>query len=493
MVDYTKQILKGTTILFVFTIISSFLGYFIRMILTRKLTVEEYGLFYAILTLIIFLRIFRDLGISNSLTKFIPEFNTRQKYEKVKSIIIYVFGFNIIIVSIITLILLGFSNFLTNNYFKNPLAFTILLILILYFWFDAFVQTLRGTLLAFKKFYLYSFGDFGLNMIILSSILLFKGNLMMILAWSYVGATLFLIFFYLFFIQSIFNLSKYKILWSKKLFKKIFYFSLPVLFSGMSYILIGYTDTIMLTYFSLKQVGIYNAVLPTALLLLIIGRSIASIIFPVSSEMWAKKESNLLGIIVMKINRYIFLIILPFGLLLISFPALFLKILFGNEYVQGTLALQILVFGSIIYNVALVNNSILSAIGKPKITLRIILIAALLNIILNASLIPSFGINGAAFASAVSYGFILIVSTIKLSHYIKFKLPWLSWIKLFLLSIILLNVVAFLKTILNLNSLVEIFVCLAITFLIYILLTTLLKLWNYKELKELLNLLIKSK
>jgi O-antigen/teichoic acid export membrane protein len=46
-------------------------------------------------------------------------------------------------------------------------------------------------------------------------------------------------------------------------------------------------------------------------------------------------------------------------------------------------------------------------------TLKVFIIAASLNIILNAILIPNFGINGAAIATSVSFVFLNLISVIK--------------------------------------------------------------------------------
>lgn len=492
MANYTKQILRGSAILFVLTMLASFLGYIIRMLLTRKISVEEYGLFYAVLTFILFFKIFKDLGLNTALNKYVSEFNATKGYDKIKSVIAYVFIFNAVSATVITLLLLGFSGFLTKNYFKNELALKILIILLVYFWFDTFIQAIRGVLLGFKQSFLFSLGDFALNLIILVPIIFAKERLLETLAWSYAAAAVILTVFYLIFLVKTFDISKYKIIWSKKLFKDVLRFGIPVLFSSFGYILMGYTDTLMLTFFSLKDVGIYNVVLPTALMILIFGRSLGNIMFPISSEMWTKKMSKPLAQGIMKIHKYGFLIIVPIGLLLIAFPRLFLNVFFGGDYIRGALALQILVFAAVIYNIAIINNYVLSAIGKPQITLRIIIVAAVLNVVLNAVLIPFFSINGAALATFVCYAFVLIRSTVRLSHFIEFELPWLVWAKILGLGAVFLAVVTVLKMVISLNPFIEAFICVALASSLYVTLALRLKLWDYHELKNLVITFIKS-
>ena len=52
-----------------------------------------------------------------------------------------------------------------------------------------------------------------------------------------------------------------------------------------------------------------------------------------------------------------------------------------------------------------VNSGIFQGLGKPGIPMRILIVTAILDIILNILLIPKFGINGAAEASTVSFIF----------------------------------------------------------------------------------------
>lgn len=485
--NYTKQVLRGSAILFVFTVLAAFFGYIIRMVLTRRLSVEEYGLFYAIFTFLVFIRIFRGMGMNSALNKFIAEFNILKKYDKIKTMILCTFVFNIVITTLIVIALVILSGFLAENYFKSPLSIQILSILLIYFWVDTLIFSLKAIMMGFKKSFLFSFGDFALNLTVLLVIIFVQASLIHTLAWGYVVASVLLLIFYLFFLHRTFNLFKYRITKPKEMFLKLLRFGFPMLFSGLGYMLMGYTDTLMLTYHSLEQVGIYNAALPTSVMLLIFGRAIANIMFPVSSELNAAKKHKHLSQWITKIHKYGFLFILPFGLLLIAFPDLFLRVFFGPEYVKGALALQLLVTGSILYNIGIINTSIISAIGKPKAVFKIVFIAAIVNFILNWITIPIFGINGAAMTSFISYLLVLFLSTAKLSHFVKFKFQWIIWLKILLLGIAFLVTTYILKQFLVLNPFLEAAICIAFSSIVYILLAYLLKLINLKEIKGLVN------
>ena len=64
-------------------IIAAFVGYIIRIVLARNLSVMEYGLFFAVSTLIGFIGVFIGLGTGEALVKYVPyrkTFKSRYQY-----------------------------------------------------------------------------------------------------------------------------------------------------------------------------------------------------------------------------------------------------------------------------------------------------------------------------------------------------------------------------------------------------------------------------
>ena len=91
---------------------------------------------------------------------------------------------------------------------------------------------------------------------------------------------------------------------------------------------------------------------------------------------------------------------------------------FGKEFIAGSVALSLLLFGRLIESMSGTGNYILQILGYETIVRNIMFIAALLNIVLNFILIPIYGINGAAFASMIS----IVFWNIMYIFYIKQKL-----------------------------------------------------------------------
>jgi O-antigen/teichoic acid export membrane protein len=286
------------------------------------------------------------------------------------------------------------------------------------------------------------------------------------------------------------NFFEVKFDWDKALIKKLVKFGIPVMIGWAGWYIISYTDTLLLTFFTkMDQVGLYNAALPTSNVLQYFSIAMAAVLLPMTSEMWARNHKEQLAAGVSLLYKYSFLMIIPISLAMFSFPEVVLNILFGAKYVAAANALRVLVIGTIFYVIAGTNFSVLSGIGKPKISSKIILIAAGINIILNLALIPFWGIIGSAIASATGFLVMLILSVIYLERNVSVSIPVWAWIKIAFLGLIFIGIIAYLKRILVMNPLLEAIVVCLVAGLVYIVLAFVLRIVSIKELKGIINIL----
>jgi len=184
------------------------------------------------------------------------------------------------------------------------------------------------------------------------------------------------------------------------------------------------------------------------------------------------------------LHKYLFLVITPLILTAIFYAKFFIITLFGEKYLSGYPALQILLIGVLFYVVASANHNFLAGIGKPKTVTIIILLAAVLNVLLNLLLIPRWGINGAALATTASYFLMLIFSTYKTPNYLNSPFPWKEWLTLIFPAISFLGVVYLVEKLLHLNIWLEIILSTAAGIIIYTILTYLFGLLVFDEIKH---------
>ena len=287
----------------------------------------------------------------------------------------------------------------------------------------------------------------------------------------------------------VFNFSKYKLIFSKRFGKKLFFFGLPFVFVSISAIVISQVDTLLLTYFrSLGEVAVYNVVLPLSMILLQFSSALAVILFPMCSELWAKGEKENLVKIINSIYKYSYAIIIPLGLVVFAFTPLILESFFGREYVQGALAMRILLMGVILYTIANVNQYVLAGIGKPKITAKIVGIVALFNFSGNLILIPYYGIVGAAIMTTLSYALALVLSLKYLHKYIELKIDYTSWVKMFFAGVLTVFMFYSLCSLFSFRLWVEFCLFGLVAIIFYVTLLLIFKIISFKELKLTLNL-----
>ena len=290
------------------------------------------------------------------------------------------------------------------------------------------------------------------------------------------------------FVQKEFSFFKYKIVNLKETTKELILFGLPLMAADIGGRVIGYTDTLMLTYFSsLSEVGIFNVILPSAFFFIQISSSISAIIFPISTELHFKKDVAKLAKGISLLHRYCFALAIPVIFALFAFADQFLLIFFGQNYVSGALAFRILLIGCMFFVLASVNNVIISSMGQPKEVTKIVLLSALLNVFLNLFFIPLFGIYGAATATSLAYALSLVLSTRMLVKETGVQPPYWHWIKLLLTAVVFVMVILYIMGMLHLNLYVEIAISLIAASLIYTLLLYLFNIIDFAELK--LNLL----
>lgn len=488
--SYTKKAVKGFAIVFIINIIAAFIGYLIRIVLARNLTVAEYGLFFAVFTLINLLAIFNNFGLSQALVKFIPGFLIKKKYDKIKNSIVIAFGMTFVTIIIISLLLFLFSDFLAKNYFKTPLAIPVLLLFILILFFSNLRTLLRSIFQAFQKMVIYVLiylAENALILILLFFFFAFKKNIF-IAVYSHIIAYVLIFIVFSLLLFKVFNFFKHKVAVKKDLVKRLFKFGIPVILSGIGGMIILYTDTLILTYFrSLEEVGIYNVVVPTVMMLMFFGKSIASVIFPMASELWARKKKKYLEDGLVMLEKYSFVIIVPLALIVLVFSKTILTLMFGAEYAIGATTMQVLIIGIIFFVIYAINSTLFSAIGKPEIGTKILLQGALINFILNLLVIPKLGMLGAAITSLITYFYVFILSVFKLRRFIKVRIPWVNWLKVFLSGGVMLGLVYWLKEIFFFNIYLKTIIICAVAGATYGLLIILLKVVSLKEIKKLIS------
>jgi O-antigen/teichoic acid export membrane protein len=176
----------------------------------------------------------------------------------------------------------------------------------------------------------------------------------------------------------------------------------PMLMTGSYSFFLTWTGTLVLGILASEaEVGVFNVVLKVAALLTFTLGAVNSIGASKFSECYNTGDMEGFKRITRHATRLIFWTTVPIGVILLAIPRTIIGI-FGDEIKSGAAALIILIIGYFTSAVSGPVGTILNMTGHQMVYQKIVFYAAIINILLNLTLIPEFGINGAAVAGTVS-------------------------------------------------------------------------------------------
>lgn len=161
----------------------------------------------------------------------------------------------------------------------------------------------------------------------------------------------------------------------------------------------GKVDIIMLSRMQgALAVGIYGVAIRTIEYLRIFREGASGAVFPRLSAIQSDSPSSM-GRVFGKVIGFFVLIYLPVAVLISLFAKDFLRIMFGEKYVDGSVALTILAWG-LLLNILSGPAAMVIIITKKKLAkfVPFVFFATILHILLNFWLIPKYSYIGAAIA-----------------------------------------------------------------------------------------------
>jgi len=488
--NYTKTLVRGSGIVFIVAIFSAILGYLLRILLARNLTIEEYGLFYAVFAFVNVIASFRTFGVGQALIKFIPEFKLNEDYSSIKKGICYYSLLQFFSFILIFGFIFLFADKLAIDYFKDLNSINLLLLLTLASTFAIFESLFHVLFLGYKKSGHYAFTTFFqmLLVVIVTFILLKFGVGYLAPAYGYLIASIIAgITYYILFRRVSPKFFKAKFNLDFKFFKKLTLFGLPLTAGAVIGSSIGQLDILIITYFTnLKDVALYSIAMPVSMLLRQFSKSISLILIPVSSEIYIKDKSLLIEGI-KNIHKYILITIMPIALVMAIFAPLIISIFFGDEYLGAVWTLRILAVSAIFYSIAYVNSNILLGIGKSGLNAKIMVGLSLIALVLDLFLIPLYGIVGAAIGVFVASFIMFFISFIYMKQNINYFPSIKLFIKIVLLGSLFLVLIGLLRNLPFVNLWAEIFVLGIISIIVYLVGLLLFRIIYIEEIKILLK------
>ncbi|UOQ87009.1 flippase [Gracilibacillus salinarum] len=394
-------------------IIGSFLAFVTSIILARLLGVVEYGEYSYIIALIGLLSIPTNNGFPNMIIRFISAYKTRSEWSQLKGLLKVSNILALIISLSIFLVTLCIVLSLDINFDEKTIIVGLLLLPLL-----ALNAVRTGILKGLNNVIL---GQMPENLIIPAVFIIILFLTRFIIGIDLDATTAIIIRVLTvgiaFLVGVLFLRAKipFQVKNTKEKYniKTWIHSAIPLLLVGGMMYLNNRFDILMLGVLkNSTDVGIYQVVTKGAELIIFALTALNSVFSPRFSSLYVDNKMLELQKMVTLSARLIFFISLPIALLFIFYGGTILSFFYGNEYAIGGTSLAILAFGQLVNAAFGSVGQLLIMTGYEKFNAFGVAVAAVSNIILNAILIPKWGIIGAATATSIS----LIVWNVLLAY-----------------------------------------------------------------------------
>lgn len=177
-------------------------------------------------------------------------------------------------------------------------------------------------------------------------------------------------------------------------------------------IAISSADRILLGYLTepssaLRTVAVYSYAATLSVVLITLPAAIEAIFLPVISKLVGRDDRPAIRSATDTAQRWTLLLTMPLAIVMMVFSGDIIATLFGEAYRPGALAMSIITFAYLLRCYASVLSNALAAMRLVGLELRVYLLVAAVNVALNLLLIPRFGMEGSAAATAASFAVLL--------------------------------------------------------------------------------------
>jgi O-antigen/teichoic acid export membrane protein len=410
-----KTIAKNTGVLAISQVITTILGFFLLIYITRYLGEVEYGKYCFAASFTALFIIFADLGISNLIIRELAR-NKELTNEYLTNVSI--------IKLILSFVAFGFI-VLTINLMDYPEDTTYAVYLFgIYTILTSFALTFRAIFQAFERME-YDAVVMVIEKLILIPLVLFVllsgyGLIELAYAYIFVGIASVIISFSVVLIK----ITKPKPTINFSLWKTLVIGSIPFGLNALFGVLFFRIDTVMLSVFKGDAaVGIYNAAyIPLLALTAIISQMVVSALYPVMSRYFVSSKESLETFTVLS-SKYMAIIGLPVAIGCFILADQFISLFYAGQYSASIIAFRILALYIPIRLVSSISGTLLTSINRQNLRTVCVGLGALFNIVLNAAMIPYLSYIGASIATVLSEVFLYIVFIYLISkHYKKLEL-----------------------------------------------------------------------
>ena len=424
-----STVLKGAGLVFLGFFASKIFGYVYSIIIARSLAPSEIGILAVAAGVLGFVIMFANLGIPLGVLRYIPFYKSKGQEAKVKGTLLGGIGLNLVSSIIFGVGLFFAADFIGMGIYNEP----VIVNLIKLFSIAVPLATISSLfIISFQGFKTIKYRVLTRNVmenftkIAVFVVLFFIGFRVMAAALALVLSYLISLLLAFYFLEKkVYPFVRTK-LKAKFELRELLNFSWPLFAATFFALLLTTIDMFMLGYFlNTAAVGIYSMSVTLSRIILVVNESLIILFLPIVTGYFAVGKREEMTLFFKTVTRWIFLFSVPILVFTILYAIPLLEAFYGATFVPGFMALSILITGFFFVGAVGPTQDMLKAIGKPRYDLINTIIAAGANIVLNLTLIPLYGITGAAIATASSYILWNVLSLVEV--YLVLKIHPYSW------------------------------------------------------------------
>ncbi len=401
----TRQLISKSAIYSIGNILVKLIAFLLIPLYARKLLPDEYGI-VALLELIEILgKTILGFGLVNGLLRFFIRYKAeKRESELVSSIYIVTLLCNVVLVGALLLFPGPLVTVLLTNTPENTLYLRYILLVIFSGLFQAILINVLMAEEKAKQFIYYTL----LHFILLISLNIYKvgilnqGVLGIVESKLYVAAVDFvLIHGYLVY--------RFRPRFSATLLKESFSYGAPLVFVGISLNILTLASRYLLKVLGdMADVGVYSMAAKFGMLInMVLITPFRQALYPLIFRLSDQRE---IKNVYRKFLTFFLFVAFVFVLGISLFAREIVTVVTSADYMEGYVIVPFIAFSYLLFGARILFVGVLAAEKKTKIIAYSSIAGALLNIVANIVLIPVWGITGAAFATLLSYFFIVVIT-----------------------------------------------------------------------------------
>lgn len=208
----------------------------------------------------------------------------------------------------------------------------------------------------------------------------------------------------------------------RRLAREYIVMALPVIIIGMSTSVIHQIDKVLLQFFSnSEQVGYYTAGYKIGGFILLIGKSVKNLFFPLFSKAVAEGNRDYIRDKITRFERFSFIFIMPAVVLVAILSEPIILLLLGDQYAPSVVVMQLITLAMCIMVVNMPFGSVIDGLGKFRLsailnTLNLVFFAGAIVLLVSPQALDQ-GAAGVAIAIFASNTFIGILYRVYATRY----------------------------------------------------------------------------